>query len=57
MRKTIFKIGIILLFAFFIIALVRDSPQSYVKTEQNIESVTGQLHGLSYNGQSYMMIG
>lgn len=57
MMKTIFKIGVILLFAFFIIALVRDSPLSYGKTNQNIESVTGQLHDLSYNGQSYMVIG
>lgn len=56
MRKTIFKIGVILLFAFFVIALMRDNPVSYGTTNQNIESVTGPLHNIAYNGQSYQVI-
>ena len=33
MRKTIFKIGVILLFAFFVVALVRDDPSMYMAAD------------------------
>jgi uncharacterized membrane protein YtjA (UPF0391 family) len=55
MRKTIFKIGVILLFAFFVIALIRDNPQSYGTTSQTIAGMQAPYHNLSYNGQNYTM--
>ncbi len=55
MRKTIFKIGVILLFAFFVVALVRDDPQSYGTTYQTIDPMQGPYHNIFYDGQNYTM--
>lgn len=55
MRKTIFKIGVILLFAFFVVALVRDNPQSYGSTYQTFGAMLGPYSNVSYNGQNYTM--
>ena len=56
MRKTIFKIGVILLFAFFVIALVRDNPQSYGTNNQGTITLFGPYHNLSYDGQNYTVM-
>lgn len=54
MRKTIFKIGVILLFAFFVIALIADTPQSHSTNYQTIADMQGTSdQNLSYNGQNY----
>jgi len=55
MRKTIFKIGVILLFAFLVTALIRDNPQSYGTTYHGIGAMFGPTHNVSYDGQNNTM--
>lgn len=56
MKKTVFIIGVILLVAFLVTAVIRSTPQFYCKTYQVFDSMYDSNHNnISYGGQNYMM--
>ena len=57
MRKIIIEIGVILLFAFLVMALVSDNPRFYSSNNHVISDLIGQsqYQNLSYKGQNYSL--
>lgn len=55
MRKKIVGVGLILLVAFLIIAVISDNPQSYATTYNAFDMLEGSGRNISYEGQNYTL--